>query len=189
MESVTDVRVDSSFDAFVAARSGALLRTAYLLAGDRQHAEDLLQTALLRALRRWSRVRDAPDAYVRKVLVNLSRDWIRNRRRRPREVPAPPDPESLGGHERDVDGVMDHQVVVHQVVVQALAQLPRQQRAVVVLRYFEDLSVDQTAELLGCSAGTVKSHTSRALSRLRDLLTEDLTEDDTAPLTEVPHAH
>lgn len=80
------VRVDASFTDFVDARSTALLRTAYLLTGDRGHAEDLLQTALLRAARRWSVARRAPDAYVRKILVNLSHDRRRTQARRPREA-------------------------------------------------------------------------------------------------------
>ena len=83
------MRADPGFDNFVAAHSTALLRTAYLLTGDRGHAEDLLQTALLRTLRRWPAARDAPAEYVRRVLVNLSRDRIRLLGRRPREAPLP----------------------------------------------------------------------------------------------------
>ncbi|HEY9388654.1 MAG TPA: sigma factor, partial [Mycobacteriales bacterium] len=85
------MRIDPTFDTFVEGRSTALLRTAYLLTGDRGHAEDLLQTALLRVARHWSRARDAPEAYARRVLVNLSRDRIRWLVRRPREVPMPPE--------------------------------------------------------------------------------------------------
>lgn len=173
------VRVDSSFDAFVNARSAALLRTAYVLTGDRQHAEDLLQTALLRAMRRWAHARTAPEAYVRRVLVNLSHDRLRNLVRRPREEPSPPDMNALRGGDPGVDGVIERRVVVL-----ALAQLPVRQRQVVVLRFFEDLTIEQTAELLGFSTGTVKSYTSRALSRLRELLAED----DTESLAEVFHA-
>lgn len=167
-EFLTGVRVDSSFDAFVEARSAGLLRTAYLLTGDRQHAEDLVQTALLRAMRRWAQARVAPEAYVRRVLINLSHDRMRSLVRRPQEEPSPPDMEALGGGDPGFDGVIERRVVVA-----ALAELPVRQRQVVVLRFFEDLSIEQTAELLGCSTGTVKSYTSRALSRLRDLLAED----------------
>lgn len=174
------MRVDPTFEAFVENRSTALLRYAYLLTGDRGHAEDLLQTALLRAGRRWSQAREAPEAYVRQVLLNLSRDRIRSLFRRPREAPMPPDPDSL----RAVDAGYE-QVAERRVVVRALAQLPTRQRQVIVLRFFEDLSVEQTAELLGCSTGTVKSYTSRALSRLRELLA-----DYHEPyLLEVTHAH
>jgi RNA polymerase sigma-70 factor (sigma-E family) len=171
------MRVDPSFDEFVKDGSTALIRLAYLLTGDRGHAEDLLQTALLRTARHWSRARDAPEAYVRQVLVNLSRDRVRLLFRRPRETPFSPAEESL----RITDGGYD-QATEHWVVIRALAQLPTRQRQVVVLRFFEDLSVEQTAELLGFSTGTVKSYTSRALARLRELLSDH----DHA---EVPHAH
>jgi RNA polymerase sigma-70 factor (sigma-E family) len=171
----TGVRVDQSFTDFVEQRSTHLLRTAYLLTGDRGHAEDLVQTALLRTAARWSNARDAPVAYVRQVLVNLARDGWRRRGRRPREEPLPEDHETVRGHDPGYDHLTQRRVVVH-----ALRQLPVRQREVVVLRFFEDLSVEQTAELLGCTEGTVKSYTSRALARLRELLTDDL--------VEVPHA-
>ena len=170
------MRVDPSFEAFVKDRSTALVRLAYLLTGDRGHAEDLLQTALLRTARHWSRAREAPEAYARQVLVNLSRDRIRLLFRRPREAPFPHDPETL----RIAEGGFD-QATEHWTVIRALAQLPLRQRQVIVLRFFEDLSVEQTAQLLGFSTGTVKSHTSRAIARLRELLADDS--------VEVPHAH
>jgi len=173
------MRVDPSFEAFVDGSSKALMRLAYLLTGDRGHGEDLLQTALLRTARHWSRARDAPEAYARQVLVNLSRDRRRSLFRRPLETPLPPDPDALGTSNADYDHVSDRRMVVR-----ALAQLPTRQRQVVVLRFFEDLSVEQTAGLLDCSTGTVKSYTSRALSRLRELLADH----DEFPLMEVPHA-
>src|SRR6516165_6914434 len=111
------MRVDPTFAAFVEGSSTALLRTAYLLTGDRGHAEDLLQTALLRTARRWSRARAAPEAYVRQVLVNLSKDRIRWLLRRPREAPMPPDPYNLGAVEAGYD-----QVAERRTVVQALAE-------------------------------------------------------------------
>ena len=175
------MRVDPSFEAFVERSSTALLRTSYLLTGDRGHAEDLLQTALLRTARHWSRARDAPEAYVRRVLVNLSRDRIRWLFRRPREAPMPPDPDRVAAA---VDAGYE-QVAQRRVVVTALAELPIRQRQVIVLRFFEDLSVEQTAEVLGFSTGTVKSHTSRALARLRELLADQ----HQPNLLEVPHAH
>lgn len=171
------MRADPTFDAFVEGSSTALLRTAYLLTGDRGHAEDLLQTALLRTARHWPRVRDAPDAYVRRVLVNLSRDRIRRLLRRPRETPLPPAPGLAGAT------VPHDRIVVRRTVTEALAQLPMRQRQVVVFRYFEDLTVEQTADLLGCSTGTVKSYAHRALNRLRELLADF----DNNHLAEVPH--
>lgn len=162
------MRVDPTFEEFVERASTTLLRTAYLLTGDRGHAEDLLQTALLRTARRWSQARGAPEAYARKVLVNLSRDRTRWLGRRPAEAPLPPDPDNL----RVVDAGYDR-VAERGVVVRALARLPTRQRQVIVLRFFEDLSVEQTAELLGFSPGTVKSYTSRALATLRQLLADD----------------
>jgi RNA polymerase sigma-70 factor (sigma-E family) len=173
------VSIDPSFEAFVEARSAALLRTAYLLTGDRNHAEDLLQSALLRTLRHWPRASGSPDAYVRRVLVNLSHDRMRRLFRRPREAPLPPDPETLPGTDSGIERVTERRAMMA-----ALARLSPRQRHIVVLRYFEDLSVEQTAMILSCSVGTVKSSTSRALSRLRELLAED-----TAPILEVPHAH
>jgi RNA polymerase sigma-70 factor (sigma-E family) len=174
------MRVDPTFERFVEGRSTALLRTAYLLTGDRGHAEDLVQTALLRTARHWSRARAAPEAYAHRVLVNLSHDRIRRIFRRPRESPMPPDVHGL----RAVDGGYER-VAERGVVVGALNRLPTRQRQVIVLRFFEDLSVEQTAELLGFSTGTVKSYTARALARLRELLAADYPQPD--PL-EVPHA-
>jgi RNA polymerase sigma factor (sigma-70 family) len=126
-----------------------------------------LQTALLRTARRWSRASEAPEAYARRVLVNLSRDRIRWLFRRPREAPLPPSADTLPAIDAGYD-----QVGERQAVVRALARLPTRQRQVIVLRFFEDLSVEQTAELLGFSAGTVKSYTSRALATLRALLAD-----------------
>lgn len=161
------MRMFASFDEFVEDRSTALLRTAFLLTGDRGHAEDLLQTALLRTLRRWPKARGAPEAYARQVLVNLSKDRLRARGRRPAETAMPPDVTGLPAVEGGYDRITDRRVVLD-----ALAELPLRQRQVVVLRFVEDLSVEQTADLLGCSSGTVKSQTARALTRLRELLAD-----------------
>jgi RNA polymerase sigma-70 factor (sigma-E family) len=150
------------FDDFVRGRSAALLRTAYALTGDRGHAEDLVQTALLRTARRWTAARAAPEAYVRQVLVNLCRDRVRWLQRRPREA--------VLTDRADPTGVADEladQVGQRNSVIEALTRLPSGQRKVVVLRFLEDLSVAETAELLGISQGTVKSYTSRALASLR----------------------
>lgn len=151
----------SAFDAFVGSSSSRLLRTAYLLCGDRGHAEDLVQTALMRTARQWRRARDAPEAYARRVVINLAKDRWRQLSRRPTEAPLATDlPEP------EMEAVADREVLLR-----ATRQLPDGQRAVLVLRYLDDLSVEETAAVLGCSTGTVKSQTSRALENLRTALT------------------
>ncbi|SNT00308.1 RNA polymerase sigma-70 factor, sigma-E family [Asanoa hainanensis] len=174
------MRVDPTFDAFVERESTALLRFAYLLTNDRGHAEDLLQVALLRTARRWAAARDRPGAYVRKILLNLSRDRVRWLMRRVRERPLAPTHDEVAAV-----GPHDHAVAERHLVVAALARLPERQRQVVVLRYFEDLSVEQTSELLDMPPGTVKSHTSRALARLRELLDDN--DNDTTHLARAHH--
>jgi RNA polymerase sigma-70 factor (sigma-E family) len=154
---------DAEFSAFVAASAKRLLRLAYLLTGDRDAADDLLQGVLERTYRRWPRLlrEGAPEAYVRRALVNGATDrW----RRRSRTAESPLD---------DLDWSVDDQgdgVVVHDAVIRAVRGLPLGQRAVLVLRYFEDMTEAQTASVLGCSIGTVKSQHARALSRLRALM-------------------
>ena len=148
------------FRAYVAARSPALLRTAYLLTGSRPDAEDLLQTALAKTFLSWGRIREreALDGYVRRIMVNTRTSWWR--RRKVDERPTGWLPETAGrDHTADLD--------LHDVLWTALAALPPRQRAAVVLRYYEDLSEAETAAVLGVSVGTVKSTTSRALARLR----------------------
>jgi RNA polymerase sigma-70 factor (sigma-E family) len=162
------MRVDPSFEAFVERESTALLRIAYLLTNDRGHAEDLLQVALLRTARRWAVAREAPEAYVRKILLNLSRDRVRWLMRRVRERPLASVQDAVA-----VVGSHDHLVAERRLVLDALARLPVRQRQVVVLRYFEDRSVGETSELLDMPPGTVKSYTSRALARLRELLADN----------------
>ncbi|MER5318953.1 SigE family RNA polymerase sigma factor [Streptosporangium roseum] len=152
---------DDGFAAFVAARGTSLLRVAYLACGDERDAEDLLQTALERTYRKWDRVRhDNPEPYVRRVIVNTA---ISRARRRAilRIIPTHTPPE-LPVRETDVD--------LRRVLMDALRALPPRQRAVVVLRYWEDLGETQTAEILGCSAGTVKSQASKALTKLRSAI-------------------
>lgn len=149
-----------SFEEFVAARSGALWRSAFLLTGDRQKAEDLLQTALVKVWRRWDSIarREAAEAYVRAAIATTYTDWWRRRWNGEVATGALPDravPAETG------------LVEVRRDVLVALARLPRGQRAVLVLRFFDDLSEQQTAEALGVSVGTVKSQTSRALAALR----------------------
>jgi RNA polymerase sigma-70 factor (sigma-E family) len=154
-----DVTSRLRFEDFVAARGAALQRTAALLTGDWVLAEDLLQTALARAYPRWERIRrDDPEAYVRKVLVNTWSSWWRRKWRG--ERPTADLPESAA---TDDFGAVDRRHAVQR----ALAGLPPRQRAVVVLRFHEDLTEAQTAHLLGVSVGTVKSQTSKALAKLR----------------------
>lgn len=154
-------READGFDAFVLARRRALLRMAWLLTGDWHLAEDLVQTALLRCYPRWSRIsRDNPDAYVRRAMVTVHASWWRRRWRG--ETPTADLPDRPGiGH--DVD-VMD----LRCSVAAALASLPLRQRMTVVLRYFADMTEAQTAEAMGCTVGTVKSQTVKALDSLRD---------------------
>lgn len=151
-----------SFRDYVVARSPALLRTAYLLTGSRADAEDLLQTALAKTYLAWDRIREreAVDGYVRRVLVNTQTSFWR--RRRVDETPTEVLPEAAGG--RDATADLD----LHDALWSALARLPRKQRAIVVLRYYEDLSEAETAAVMGVSVGTVKSTTSKALAKLRD---------------------
>jgi RNA polymerase sigma-70 factor (sigma-E family) len=154
---------DREFQAYFEARVAVVRRTAYLLCGDWHRAEDLAQTALAKLYVAWPRVNrnGQVDAYVRKIVVRAaiddSRRWFR---RRETAVAAVPDihPAPAPGSEDIVD------------VRRALAELPAGQRAAVILRYWEDLPIAETAELLGCSEGTVKSQASKGLAALRLLL-------------------
>jgi RNA polymerase sigma-70 factor (sigma-E family) len=152
--------LEEEFREFVAARSAALLRTAYLLAGDWATAEDLLQTALTKTYLAWKRLGgiEAIEPYARRVMVNTSTSWWRRRwhGERPTEVL----PERAG-----VDEI--EQQLDRDLLWRHLTALPTRQRAVLVLRFYEDMSEAQTAALLNISAGTVKSQTSRALTTLR----------------------
>lgn len=151
------VAEDSEFDVFVLTRTRPLLRTAYLLVGDEQRAEDLLQTALAKAWFAWRRIEWDPEAYVRRVMVTTSASWWR--RRWNGELPTADLPEApMATAEMETH---DHDLWM------ALRHLPPRQRAIVVLRYLEDRSERETALLMGCSVGTVKSQTARALAKLR----------------------
>lgn len=161
------------FDEFVIGRSPALLRTAVLLCGGDVHAaEDLLQQALLKVALRWRSAQDSPAAYTRAALVNLAHDRRRRIRRRPAETSWTSSADSAVVTEAD-------SAIARDVVVRALRELPDRQRIAVVLRYWEDLSVEETATLMDCSTGTVKSNASRGLDRLRLLLmrSEAMTDD------------
>ena len=146
-----------AYDGFVTARSQALLRTAYLLTGDRGLAEDLLQTALAKSWFSWGRIDGPPEPYVRRVIATTYATWWRRRWRS--EYPTGELPERATLPDTSVDD--------RDALWRALGTLPRRQRAVVVLRYYEDLSEAQTAAALGISVGTVKSQSSKALAALR----------------------
>ena len=152
------------FDEFVAGRSARLLRIAYLLTQDWATAEDLVQTSLVKAWSAWKRIDGDPEPYVRRILVNTHAGWWRRRWRGEQPTGELPELPAADGH-RTVDD--------REQLWQALRRLPVRQRAVLVLRYFEDLSEAEIADALGCSAGTVKSQASRALAKLR--LDESLT--------------
>ena len=151
------------FEAFARRAAPSLLRSAFLLCGDRGHAEDLLQMTFWRTAQRWVLAREAPNAYAYRVLVNLSRDRRRGQRRRVSEW--------LGSDDRaGVDLDQSERFAQRDVMSRAVRRLPDRQREVIVLRFYLDLSIAQTAAALGSSEGTVKSHTARALTRMRELL-------------------
>lgn len=152
---------DVGFDEFVAARSGTLLRTAYLLTHDHGLAEDLLQTALTKAWFSWSRIDGNPEGYVRKILVNTYASWWR--RKWNGETPS----SHLGTETLPETAAPETRQAESTDLWTALGNLPRKMRAVVVLRYFEDLTEAETAALLGVSVGTVKSQTAKAFAKLR----------------------
>ncbi|MDP9848761.1 SigE family RNA polymerase sigma factor [Streptosporangium lutulentum] len=159
------------FTEFVAARGTSLFRIAHLTCRSRDEAEDVLQSALEKAYRNWGRLREGsdPEPYVRRIIVNTA--ISRARRQAILQIlstHAPPDtpaPDTLAG------------VELRQILMIGLRALTPRQRAVLVLRFFEDLTEAQAAGILGCSVGTVKSQTSKALARLRALIGADLLEE------------
>jgi RNA polymerase sigma-70 factor (sigma-E family) len=154
-----DSELERAFTEFVAERTHALFRMAYALTGNQHAAEDLLQTALAKTFARWTRISGDAEQYVRRVLYNDSVSIWRWRSRRP-ETSVPSVPERP-----DTDTADD--TVLRLVLRDALLSLPPRQRAVIVLRYLDDLDEKQVAEIMGCSPGTVASQASRALARLR----------------------
>lgn len=164
------------FTEFVQASWPGLYRTAFMLLGDRGLAEDLAQTALTKTYAAWTRIEDrsAARAYAHRTLVNTAASWFRRKGWR-KEYPTAELPDSSGP-----SGARD--VGARSEMMDALSRLPPRQRAVVVLRFYEDLSVAETADALGCSVGTVKSQTFEAFSKLRTLLGD-------ATLFETPGAH
>jgi RNA polymerase sigma-70 factor (sigma-E family) len=168
-ETRDDRAPDAALHDFVRLSWPRLLRTAHLLCGNREDAEDLTQTALVKVVRHWRRVEraDDPYAYARAVLVNTAASRWRRRRRydeltaAERTAPPATTPDPAG------------EVALRDAVRRALADLPPRTRAALVLRYFEDLTEAQAAAALGCSVGSVKSQVSRGLARLRDRLDDD----------------
>ena len=160
--------LDAAFVAFARRRGPHHLRTAVLLTGDWHTAEDLVQTCLAKLYRVWHRLDTGvdPDGYLRRMLVNTQRSWWRARWRQEAPVEVVPDC-AIGGDGQERQALAD-------TVRRALATLPARQRTVLVLRYFEDLPEGHVADLLGCSVGTVKTHTSRGVRRLRELLGDEL---------------
>ena len=159
----TDER-EADFTDYVRARQRHFARFAYLLTGDPHSAEDLVQSAFAKVYRKWDSIHGSPDAYVRQTIINEHNSWWR-RTWRHKEVTGsdlitytdPPAP---------ADRYADNDLRAH------IRNLPAQQRAAIILRYYEDLTEAQTADLLGISVGTVKSHTSRALNALRITMKE-----------------
>ena len=158
--SVRDPQDVAAFSEFVSARSGSLSRTAYLVIGDHQLAQDLLQESLVKAYVAWPRLRDPAkaEAYVRRIVVTTAISW--RRRRSFSERPVDTVPPGTSADETD-------RVATHQVLGAQLQALPPRQRAAVVLRFYDDLTEAQTAEVMGCSVGTVKSQVSAGLAKLR----------------------
>jgi RNA polymerase sigma-70 factor (sigma-E family) len=159
---MTDDRAVAELEQFLAERADRLLRTAVLLTGSREAGQDLLQTALERLLRHWRTLNGDPEGYLRRTLYNLAADGFRRQGRLQRkllllrtETRPPPD--------------VTAQVDLRDALVRMLVQLPPRQRAVLVLRYWEQLSEAETAAVLGWPEGTVKSAASRGLRRLREL--------------------
>src|SRR5215475_1054711 len=152
----------SGLERLLAERGDDLMRAAIALTGSRAEGEDLLQAALERLLRNWGRV-DDPEAYLRRTLYNLAADDWRRRGRWRSKLPLVRD--RYQAAPADATEAVD----LGDALVRAMNQLPRHQRVVIVLRYWEQLSEAQTAELLGCSEGAVKSAASRGMRRLREL--------------------
>lgn len=168
------MREPEGFREFVQVRSPSLLRTAWMLTGDAASAEDLLQTALARTWPHWSRVSQGhPEAYVRQVMVRTNASW--RARFWTRERPTDLASASVGmPTDRYADPDPSGPVTERVVLAEALAQLPLRQRQAVVLRYFDDLSVREVAEIMHCTDGTVKSQSAKGLTRLRQLIGQDV---------------
>lgn len=160
-----NAELDAEFREFMHARWPAMVRLAYGLTGDQGHAEDVAQAAFARAYASWPRVRrsDDPDAYVRQIVVNENRNRFRKRRVPERLTDSPPEWDLVDVPWTDATRESDER----SALMAALQRLGPRQRAVIVLRYWLDLTEHETAAALNCSVGTVKSQASRALATLR----------------------
>jgi len=164
-------QVRAEFEQFVAGSSERLLRTAYMVVRDLSVAEDLVQECLFSVARRWPRVRsmEHPNAYAQRILINLTLDSAKGRHRHSSELA-----DRVEDRHDEAATRALAEVDTTSELIDALGMLAPRQRAALVLRYFEDLSEAQVAETMGCSVGTVKSTTSRALERLRHVLADDI---------------
>jgi RNA polymerase sigma-70 factor (sigma-E family) len=156
-------RAVADLESFLAERGKPLLRTAILLTGSREAGEDLLQAALERLLGHWRTIEGSPEGYLRRTLYHLATDGWRRQRAWRKQLTLLQSTADLAAEDRTA------QVDLRDALVRLLVQLPPRQRAVIVARYWEQLSEAETAQILGCSVGTVKSATSRGLDRLRQL--------------------
>lgn len=157
-----DQELEAEYEEFVRTRQQALFGFALLLSGSHQDAQDLVQAALVKVYLKWARLHAGHnvDGYVRKIIVNEhASNWRRAWRRRERSAGGSGDLESVG--------VVDHEIADRDLAWRQVLRLPDRQRAVIALRFFEDRSVAETAEILGCTTGTVKSQTSKAIATLR----------------------
>ncbi|PRX43101.1 RNA polymerase sigma (SigV) subunit [Nonomuraea fuscirosea] len=151
--------MDDGFDSFVVHRYDRLRHSAFLLTGDLGTAEDVVQSALAKAWVAWGRIKSNPDSYVYRIVVNTHISWWRRKWRN--ELPSVDVPDHPDPHDFTIE------VERRQTLLAAIGGLSRRQRAIVVLHYFEQLTLTQCAEVLGCSLGTVKTQLGRALKRLR----------------------
>lgn len=159
-----------SFEEYVSVSSGRLLRFAYVLCGDRHLAEDLVQDVLARAHRRWSRIEaEHPDAYLNAAIVRAHLSWRRRRASTERVLAEPPEPDVTSAD-------FTQRFAARDELWALLATLSRTQRAVLVLRFYEDLDDHRIAEVLGCAPATVRVHASRALASLRANLSPVITQ-------------
>lgn len=165
-----DADAEREFTTFMTVRSHALIRTALALTGERHAAEDLVQGALAKAMLRWRSISDNPEAYVRRIIYHDHISGWRRRRRRP-ETPMAVVPEPVTGDGTD-------EAHVRMLLRTALLTLPPRQRAVIVLRYLDDRSEREVAEILGCRTATVASQASRALAKLRAVVPQTQLEVD-----------
>jgi RNA polymerase sigma-70 factor (sigma-E family) len=161
---------DGSFEAYVAARAAALVRFAVVLTGDDHRAEDLVQDVLAKAYLRWDRVlrADPPDVYVRRMIVNAAHSWWRRPMNRELPVERTTDRPDRGDSGGGPEAGIDTRIAERDSMWREIAALPARQRAVLALRYYEDLDDDTIARILNCAPATVRTHAMRALNTLRE---------------------